>query len=193
MATRKTFAFLESPVFTGTVTIPTPFTLGAVSVLPTGTELNFVDGVTSNIQTQLDGKQASGSYGLTTNPLSQFAATTSLQLLGVISDEVGTGALMFATSPTITTSLIMADAANIVINATTGTKIGTAITEKLAFHNSTPVAQRAGAAQAAVATTASTQTTPFGYSTAAQADGIITLLNELRAALVEKGIIKGAV
>jgi len=46
------------PTFTGTVTIPTPFTLGAVSVLPTGTELNFVDGVTSAIQTQLDAKQA---------------------------------------------------------------------------------------------------------------------------------------
>jgi hypothetical protein len=50
---------LASPTFTGTVIIPTPFTLGAVSVLPTGTELNFVDGVTSSIQTQLDGKQAS--------------------------------------------------------------------------------------------------------------------------------------
>lgn len=49
-------ADLASPSFTGTVTIPTPFTLGAVSVLPTGTELNYVDGVTSNIQTQLDGK-----------------------------------------------------------------------------------------------------------------------------------------
>ena len=47
---------LASPTFTGTVTLPTPFTLGAVSVLPTGTELNFVDGVTSNIQTQLNAK-----------------------------------------------------------------------------------------------------------------------------------------
>lgn len=45
-----------SPTFTGTVTIPTPFTLGAVSVTPTGTELNFVDGVTSGIQGQLDAK-----------------------------------------------------------------------------------------------------------------------------------------
>jgi hypothetical protein len=42
-----------SPTFTGTVTFPTPFTLGAVSVLPTGTELNYVDGVTSPIQTQI--------------------------------------------------------------------------------------------------------------------------------------------
>lgn len=56
--TENTAAPLASPTFTGTVTIPTPFTLGAVSVLPTGTELNYVDGVTSNIQTQLDAKAA---------------------------------------------------------------------------------------------------------------------------------------
>lgn len=55
-------ANLASPTFTGTVTIPTPFTLGAVSVLPTGTELNFVDGVTSGIQGQIDAKLASASY-----------------------------------------------------------------------------------------------------------------------------------
>lgn len=53
---------LDSPVFTGALTIPTPFTLGAVSVTATGTELNYVAGVTSAIQTQLNGKQASGSY-----------------------------------------------------------------------------------------------------------------------------------
>lgn len=40
---------------------------------------------------------------LTTNPLSQFAATTSAQLAGVISDETGSGALVFATSPTLVT------------------------------------------------------------------------------------------
>lgn len=49
-------ANLASPAFTGVVTIPTPFTLGAVSVTPTGTEFNFVDGVTSAIQTQLNAK-----------------------------------------------------------------------------------------------------------------------------------------
>ncbi len=36
---------------------------------------------------------------LTTDPLSQFAATTSSQLAGVLSDETGTGLLPFATSP----------------------------------------------------------------------------------------------
>lgn len=39
-------------------------------------------------------------YGLTTNPLSQFAATTSAQLAGVISNETGSGVLVFGTSPT---------------------------------------------------------------------------------------------
>lgn len=51
-----------------------------------------------------------GGDALTSDPLSQFAPTTSAQLAGVISDETGTGKLVFAVSPvietpTITTSL----------------------------------------------------------------------------------------
>lgn len=38
---------------------------------------------------------------LTTNPLSQFAATTSGQLAGVITDETGSGGLVFANMPTL--------------------------------------------------------------------------------------------
>jgi hypothetical protein len=44
--------------------------------------------------------------GLTASPLSQFAATTSAQLAGVVSDETGTGSLVFGTSPTIATPVI---------------------------------------------------------------------------------------
>lgn len=73
-----------------------------------------------------------------------------------------------------------------------GMKIGTATTELIAFHGATPVAQRASADQAAVATTGATNTTPYGFTTAAQANAVVTLVNELRAALVEKGLIKGA-
>jgi len=40
---------------------------------------------------------------LTTNPLSQFAATTSAQLRGVMNDETGSGSLVFSDSPTFTT------------------------------------------------------------------------------------------
>lgn len=51
---------------------------------------------------------------LTTNPLSQFAATTSAQLAGVISDETGSGSLVFSTSPSLTTpSLGVATATSI--------------------------------------------------------------------------------
>ncbi len=49
---------LASPTFTGTVTIPSPFTLGATSVTASGTEMNYLVGVTSGIQAQLDAKAA---------------------------------------------------------------------------------------------------------------------------------------
>lgn len=49
---------LASPTFTGTVTLPSALVFNGVTILPTGTELNFVDGVTSGIQAQIDAKQA---------------------------------------------------------------------------------------------------------------------------------------
>lgn len=45
----------------------------------------------------------SGTVATTSNKLSAFAATTSAELAGVISDETGSGALVFATSPTLVT------------------------------------------------------------------------------------------
>ena len=50
------YAPKASPTFTGVVTMPTPFTLGATSVTATGTELNYMVGVTSAVQTQLNTK-----------------------------------------------------------------------------------------------------------------------------------------
>lgn len=50
---------------------------------------------------------ATGTVALSTSKLSAFAATTSAELAGVISDETGSGgALVFASSPTITTPTI---------------------------------------------------------------------------------------
>lgn len=46
---------------------------------------------------------SSGAIATTSNKLSAFAATTSAELAGVISDETGSGALVFATSPTLVT------------------------------------------------------------------------------------------
>jgi hypothetical protein len=50
--------------------------------------------------------------------LAQFAATTSAQLLGVISDETGTGSLVFATSPTLVTPLLGTPASGTLTNCT---------------------------------------------------------------------------
>ncbi len=44
---------------------------------------------------------ATGTVALVENKLSVFAATTSAELAGVISDETGSGALVFGTSPVI--------------------------------------------------------------------------------------------
>jgi hypothetical protein len=59
-----------------------------------------------------------GGDALTTQPLSQFAATTSAQLAGVISDETGTGSLVFANSPTLVTPNLGTPSAINLTNAT---------------------------------------------------------------------------
>lgn len=43
---------------------------------------------------------------LTSQPLSQFASTTSLELFGVMSDKTGTNLLVFNTSPTLVTPIL---------------------------------------------------------------------------------------
>lgn len=71
-----------------------------------------------------------------------------------------------------------------------GGSLGVSPNDKVGMHGSVAV-QRSGVAQAAVITTAPTNSTPYGYSQP-QATAVLTLLNEIRAALVEKGIIKGS-
>lgn len=61
----------------------------------------------SSTPTTLAGYGISDAIALTTATLAQFAATTSAQLAGVISDETGTGKLVFATSPSLLTGLNM--------------------------------------------------------------------------------------
>lgn len=59
-----------------------------------------------------------GGDALTSNPLSQFSATTSAQLAGTISDETGSGALVFATSPTLVTPVLGTPASGTLTNCT---------------------------------------------------------------------------
>jgi len=81
-----------------------------------------------------------GGDALTANPLSQFASTTSAQLAGVISNETGSGALVFGTSPTLVTPAlgtpsalvgtnITGTAAGLTVGATTGVEAGADVTD----------------------------------------------------------------
>jgi hypothetical protein len=54
---------------------------------------------------------ASATVALLSNHLGNFAATTSAQLAGIMSDETGSGALVFGTSPTLVTPTV-ADLSN---------------------------------------------------------------------------------
>lgn len=57
------------------------------------------------------------------NPLSQFSATTSAQLAGVLSDETGTGSVVFSNSPTLVTPELGTPSALVGTNIT-GTAAG---------------------------------------------------------------------
>ena len=73
-----------------------------------------------------------------------------------------------------------------------GTVLGQSASDLISFYNAPPVAQRSGVAQASIATTAPTNSGAYGFTTAAQATAIITLLNEIRATLVGLGLMKGS-
>lgn len=72
-----------------------------------------------------------GTVGYQGLPLSQFAATTSLQLAGVLTDETGTGSVVFNTSPTINSPTLVTPAlgtpASGVLTNCTGLPIGTGV------------------------------------------------------------------
>lgn len=81
----------------------------------TGSTLTVADGktLTASNTVTLSGTDGStmafgagGTVAYTSDKLSAFASTTSAELRGVISDETGTGSLVFATSPTLVTPIL---------------------------------------------------------------------------------------
>ena len=66
----------------------------------------------------LDWSSAGTGDALTSQPLSQFASTTSDQLRGVMSDETGTGSLVFAQSPTLISPVLGTPTSGNLINCT---------------------------------------------------------------------------
>lgn len=81
-------------------------------LVPSGGAINYVlkknsgDDYDYSWQADASGGGGGGGDALVANPLSQFALTTSAQLAIVISDETGSGNLVFSDTPTLTTPIL---------------------------------------------------------------------------------------
>jgi hypothetical protein len=133
-------------VFSNTPTLVTPV-LGvatatsinkvAITAPATGSTITIADGKTftasntltfTGTDTSSVAFGAGGTVAYVADKLSVFAATTSAELAGVISDETGTGVLVFSNSPTLVSptlgaalaTSITATAGNMTVNAAAG-------------------------------------------------------------------------
>ena len=79
---------------------------------------------------------STGTVALTSSKLSAFAATTSSELAGVVSDETGSGALVFGTSPVLTTPVLKSPEERLTVSATaaTGTVNYDVLTQGVLFY-----------------------------------------------------------
>jgi hypothetical protein len=73
-----------------------------------------------------------------------------------------------------------------------GTRLGQAVADLVGFFGATPVSQPKATNQAAPSATAATNGTPFGFTTSTQANALVNCVIEMRAALVNLGLIKGS-
>lgn len=122
-----------------------------------------------------------GGDALTANPLSQFAATTSAQLAGVLSDETGSGAFVLATSPTLVTPLLGTPTSGVLTNCT-GTASGLTAGSVTSFTPASGSLTLSGADAVTLTTTATTNITLPTTGTVATLTGTETLTGKTLAA-----------
>jgi Major tropism determinant N-terminal domain len=126
-------AFDGSADITITSTNPNALTIGTGL---SGTSYNGSSAVTIANTGVLSVNGSNGAItnvALTTGTLGQFASTTSLQLAGIMSDETGSGALVFGTSPTLTTPRIasIVNTGTLTLPTSDDTLVGRATTDTL--------------------------------------------------------------
>lgn len=99
-----TKAPLASPTFTGTVVLPSTTSIGNVS----STEIGYVDGVTSAIQSQLDSKLASSTaastYLTSATAASTYATITNDNLKAPLASPTFTGTVVLPSTTSIGTT-----------------------------------------------------------------------------------------
>jgi len=190
----------------------------ATGALPAGITVasaNLVDGtiVDADISASAEIAVSKLADGAARQLLQTDAAGTGVEWTGSI-DLPGTldvtgaavldSTLTVAGVATFNGNVTMGDADNFVFNTTTGTKIGTAVGQKLAFYNATPIVQPASANQAALTNSSggtangtieavgATNTTDVSAAINNNFTELHVLLNEIRTALVNLGLMKGA-
>lgn len=133
-----------------------------------GTAIGLVGATMSGSGQTITLPDATGTVALTANKLSVFAATSSSELAGVISDETGSGALVFGTSPTFTTPILGTPTSVTLTNATglpiagltgLGTGVGTFLGTPSSANLATALTDETGSG-AAVFGTSPTLATP---------------------------------
>ena len=88
------YAPLASPTFTGTVVIPTPYTIGAVSMTATGTQLNYLAAATGTTGTTSTNVVFSTSPTLITPALGTPSALVLTNATALPAAQVSSGALV---------------------------------------------------------------------------------------------------
>lgn len=92
----KDLAPLASPTFTGTVVLPSTTSIGTVSA----TEIGYVDGVTSAIQTQFSNKQPLAT--VLTNTTASYTTTLDTKMTGIATGATANAKITGATLDTLT-------------------------------------------------------------------------------------------
>lgn len=170
-----------SPVLSNSPTLVTP-SLGVASAtslnkvtitsVATGSTLSIADTktVTINNTLTLSGTDSStitfgagGTVAYTSNKLSAFAATSSAELLGIISDETGTGLLVFNNAPTFVGTVTIPTLNATTINSTNSIQLnGTTIVDNSRVLSNVKTKSNQ---EIVTAITASTSTTTIDLST----------------------------
>ena len=186
-------------------------------VLDASKDIATIRNITLNGNLTYSGATTVNKLTLPTNLADALSVLDSAGDLVVFDTTTGTQVVTITPAVTITGALTanggvtLADATNVAVNASTGTKIGTGVTQKLGFWNATPIVQPAGAGQAAVAAptsytahgaggTAVTSAAATDLDTTAAAlatavtelTALRTLVDAMRTALVNSGIMKGS-
>lgn len=223
---------LASPTFTGTVTIPdlrvdnlkldgntfsSTDTDGNINLTPNGTGRSVVTNLTATSP-----RVVTGINDTNGNELVNVTATASaVNEITIANAATGTGPTISTTGGDTninlnislkgTGSVNIEDATDIILGTTTGTKIGTATSQKIGFYGVTPVIQQVELTDELTTITHTapvtpdyaiqdlTQTTPFGFVTKDEGNTVLSVIanlqarvNELETKLVAYGLLPDA-